>query len=53
MRGHKYLLGDPLIQSIFQKWLQKHRLSLILRKENKVIVKVSFNNRIAICKIKY
>lgn len=44
MRGHKFLLGDPVIQSIFQKWLQKHRLLLMLRKENKVILKVSFKD---------
>ncbi|XP_001949258.2 mitochondrial ribonuclease P catalytic subunit [Acyrthosiphon pisum] len=39
MRGHKYLLGDAIIKSIFQKWLQKHRLGLRIRPGNEVIIK--------------
>lgn len=41
MRGHKYLLGDAAVKSIFQKWLQKHRLRLRIRAGDKVIIKVS------------
>jgi len=41
MRGHKYLLGDATIKSIFQKWLQKHRLRLKIRAGDEVIIKVS------------
>lgn len=41
MRGHKFLLGDPTIRSIFQKWLQKHRLGLKIRPGDEVIIKVS------------
>jgi len=41
MRGHKYLLGDAILKSIFQKWLQNHRLGLRLRAGNEVIIKVS------------
>jgi len=41
MRGHKFLLGDPVIKSVFQKWLQKHRLVLKIRPGNEVIIKVS------------
>ncbi|KAL4122450.1 hypothetical protein QTP88_014779 [Uroleucon formosanum] len=39
MRGHKYLLGDAAVKSIFQKWLQKHRLRLRIRAGDKVIIK--------------
>jgi len=41
MRSHKFLLRDAKIKSIFQKWLQKHRLVLKIRPGNKVAVKVS------------
>lgn len=41
MRGHKFLLGDAIIKSIFQKWLQKHRLGIRIRAGDEVVIKVS------------
>jgi len=41
MRGHKFLLGDAIMKSIFQKWLQKHRLGLRIRAGDEVVIKVS------------
>lgn len=46
MRSHKFLLRDPKIKSIFEKWLQKHRLVLKIRPGNKVVIKVSFKTKI-------
>lgn len=40
MRGHKFLLKDDQMKSVFQKWLQKHRLSLKIRPGNDVSIKV-------------
>lgn len=39
MRGHKFLLEDTNIKSIFQKWLQKNRLRLKIRAGDEVIIK--------------
>ncbi|XP_026804869.1 mitochondrial ribonuclease P catalytic subunit [Rhopalosiphum maidis] len=39
MRGHKFLLHDLHMKSIFQKWLQKHRLGLKIRPGDEVIIK--------------
>ncbi|XP_050539875.1 mitochondrial ribonuclease P catalytic subunit [Daktulosphaira vitifoliae] len=38
MRGHKFLLGETVMKSIFQRWLQKHRLGLKIRPGNNVKV---------------
>lgn len=40
MRSHKFLLKDVHMKSIFQKWLQKHRLGLKIRPGDEVIIKV-------------
>lgn len=39
MRGHKSLLKHAKIKSIFQKWLQKHRL-ILKWQQNNFIIKV-------------
>ncbi|XP_025196412.1 mitochondrial ribonuclease P catalytic subunit [Melanaphis sacchari] len=39
MRGHKFLLKDVHVKSIFQKWLQKHRLRLKIRAGDEIIIK--------------
>lgn len=44
MRGHKFLLKNTEMKSVFQKWLQKHRLILQLRVGNHVAIKVSFKD---------
>lgn len=43
MRSHKFLLRDIEIKSVFQKWLQKHRLVLKTHSGNEVLIKVSLN----------
>jgi len=53
MRGHKYLLGDAIIKSIFQKWLQKHRLGLRIRPGNEVIIKVNLYAMICLFWLSY
>lgn len=41
MRTHKFLLKNAEIKTVFQKWLQKHRLVLQIRNGNNVFIKVS------------
>lgn len=41
MRAQKFLLKNTKIKTIFQKWLQKHRLVLQIRTGNHVFIKVS------------
>lgn len=41
MRSHKFLLRDYKIKSVFQKWLQKHRLVLKIHAGNNVTIKVN------------
>lgn len=44
MRGHKFLLNNSELKNIFQKWLQKNRLLLQIRPQDKIIIKVSLLN---------
>lgn len=39
MRSHKFLLEDVHMKSIFQKWLQIHRLGLKIRPGDEVMIK--------------
>lgn len=41
MRSHKFLLRDAAIKNVFQKWLQKHRLTIKIRPGNQIFIKVS------------
>lgn len=41
MRTHKCLLKNVEIKTVFQKWLQKHRLVLQIHNGKHVFIKVS------------